>query len=138
MSGDGASVFADRHVFRLRREACSGEISVGAEEGSVTWTLLQADVLEALRKMPDCSVDASLSDVPYGLGSREPTAKEIAAYVLGGDALHAWLDRLIKAEYPMSAEYYEALDRNHRANHPPAGADEWDREKALARLHGKT
>jgi hypothetical protein len=51
--------------------------------------------------------------------------------------IHAWLDRLIKAERPMSAEYYEALDKTYPRRRYVPGADAWDREKALARLHGK-
>lgn len=31
------------------------------------WTLIQADVLDALRAMPDCSFDGLMSDPPYGL-----------------------------------------------------------------------
>jgi hypothetical protein len=42
-------------------------------------------VLDALRAMPDESFDALLSDVPYGLGTSEPTVDEIVAY-LRGDA----------------------------------------------------
>jgi DNA modification methylase len=49
----------------------------------VRWQLLHADCLAALRAMPDASFDACLCDSPYGLGPREPTAEEIAAYVLG-------------------------------------------------------
>jgi hypothetical protein len=49
--------------------------------------LRQGDVLDEIRKIPDASMSAVLSDVPYGLGSREPTAKEIAEYVLGTSGL---------------------------------------------------
>lgn len=45
--------------------------------------LLEGDVLEALRLMPDNSADAFLSDVPYGLGTREPTPQELVDYILG-------------------------------------------------------
>jgi hypothetical protein len=53
--------------------------------GKERWEILQADVLAALRAMPSGSFDAVLSDVPYGLGTHEPTAAELSAYVLGGD-----------------------------------------------------
>lgn len=47
------------------------------------WEIIEADVLEALRAMPDCSVDGVLSDPPYGLGTREPTPDDIVAYIRG-------------------------------------------------------
>jgi len=49
----------------------------------VSWRIVQADVVEALRREPDASFDALLSDVPYGLGNREPTLNEIVAYLRG-------------------------------------------------------
>ena len=50
-----------------------------------TWRIETGDVLEALRLMPDCSMDALLSDPPYGLGTRQPTVEEIVAYLTGAD-----------------------------------------------------
>lgn len=53
----------------------------------MTWEIHHADVLAALREMPTNHFDGCLSDVPYGLGSRQPTPQEIAAYVLGDAGL---------------------------------------------------
>lgn len=55
------------------------------------WLLCPGDVVDVLRTMPDASADACLSDVPYGLGTREPTVEDIIRYLrgerldLGGD-----------------------------------------------------
>ena len=32
---------------------------------------------EELKKLPDACIDAFVTDPPYGLGTREPTAKDI-------------------------------------------------------------
>jgi site-specific DNA-methyltransferase (adenine-specific) len=47
------------------------------------YEIIHADVLEALKKMPVASFDAVLTDPPYALGSKEPTAEEIIAYLTG-------------------------------------------------------
>lgn len=49
------------------------------------WLLCPGDVVDVLRTMPDASFDACVSDVPYGLGTREPTVPEIIAYLNGAD-----------------------------------------------------
>jgi site-specific DNA-methyltransferase (adenine-specific) len=49
----------------------------------MTYEIIQADVLDALRQMPDASADAVLTDPPYGLGTHEPTVEEIVAYLTG-------------------------------------------------------
>lgn len=59
--------------------------------------VLLGDCLDVLKTLPDCSVDSVVCDPPYGLGTREPTAEEIIAYLqgaildCGGDFMgHAW------------------------------------------------
>jgi len=59
--------------------------------------ILLGDCLEVLKTLPDASVDAIVTDPPYGLGNREPTLNEIVAYLqgsgldTGGDFMgHAW------------------------------------------------
>lgn len=47
------------------------------------WEIVESDALEALRALPSESVDACLTDPPYGLGNREPTPAEIVAYING-------------------------------------------------------
>lgn len=49
---------------------------------AVTWVVHTGDNLDALRQMPDCSVDAVVTDPPYGLGT-PPDAMTM---------LRAWLD----------------------------------------------
>lgn len=49
------------------------------------YMLFQGDVLEALRLMPDASYDCLYSDVPYGLGPKQPTVDEIVAYLQGAE-----------------------------------------------------
>lgn len=74
------------------------------------YMLLEADVLDALRLMPDNSADACLTDVPYGLGTREPTAKEIAQYLLGDDGLNLGGDFMgAKWQIPPVAVWRELL-----------------------------
>lgn len=50
--------------------------------GESHWTIHVGDCLDTLRAMPDASVDAVVTDPPYGLG-REPDPREVLA---------AWLD----------------------------------------------
>ena len=38
---------------------------------------------EELKKLPDACIDAFVTDPPYGLGTREPTAKDIEHYLKG-------------------------------------------------------
>lgn len=47
------------------------------------WEIVESDALEGLRALPSESVDACLTDPPYGLGNREPTPAEIIAYING-------------------------------------------------------
>jgi len=49
----------------------------------MSYEIIHADVLEALKKMPDASFDACLTDPPYALGTKEPTVEEIIAYLTG-------------------------------------------------------
>ncbi len=49
------------------------------------YALLHGDVLDHLRSLPDNSADATLSDVPYGIGSHQPTPAEIFAYLSGAE-----------------------------------------------------
>jgi site-specific DNA-methyltransferase (adenine-specific) len=46
--------------------------------------ILLGDCLDVLKTLPDASVDAVVSDPPYGLGTKEPTGDEIDAYLNGG------------------------------------------------------
>lgn len=45
--------------------------------------VLNGDCLEILKTIPDESVDSYISDVPYGLGSHEPTPESILKYLQG-------------------------------------------------------
>lgn len=49
------------------------------------WIAHHAEVLGALATMPDCSADGALSDVPYGLGSRQPVLADLIAYLSGSE-----------------------------------------------------
>ena len=51
------------------------------------WEIIESDCVEALRGMAADSVDACLTDVPYGLGSRDPTVGEIVGYLTAGGAM---------------------------------------------------
>lgn len=55
------------------------EVLAGREK----WTVIHGDVREVLKTLPAAAFDFCLSDVPYGLGAREPTAAEIIAYLQG-------------------------------------------------------
>ena len=50
----------------------------------VEWTLYEGDCLEVMRELPDNSVDAIVTDPPYGL-SREPDIEEVLRHWLAGD-----------------------------------------------------
>ena len=50
--------------------------------------VLLGDCLEVLKGIPDSSIDSVVTDPPYGLGTREPTAGEIIAYLQGEDLNH--------------------------------------------------
>lgn len=45
--------------------------------------ILRGDCLEVLRSLPDASIDSVVTDPPYGLGTREPTAEDIIRYISG-------------------------------------------------------
>src|SRR5690606_11089525 len=49
-----------------------------------TWELYEGDCLEVLRELPSESVDAVVTDPPYGL-SREPDIEEVLRHWLAGD-----------------------------------------------------
>jgi hypothetical protein len=49
------------------------------------WTAHHAEVLAALATMESNSFDACLTDVPYGLGSHQPTPAELLAYLGGAE-----------------------------------------------------
>lgn len=49
------------------------------------WGVHHAEVLDALATMPDASVDGCLTDVPYGLGSKQPDVAELIAYLSGAE-----------------------------------------------------
>lgn len=51
----------------------------------MTYTLLHADALDALRELPDNSVDSIVTDPPYGLGSASPAqiADTVVAWMTG-------------------------------------------------------
>lgn len=55
------------------------EVLAGREK----WTVVHGDVREVLKTLPAAAFDFCLSDVPYGLGAREPTSAEIIAYLQG-------------------------------------------------------
>jgi hypothetical protein len=59
------------------------------------WSIIEADVVEALRGMESDSMDAALLDPPYGLGSKAPTVPEIVAF-LTADAAFAGRDFMNK------------------------------------------
>ena len=70
----------------MLEEARRGDgADIVAGERLVTWRIETGDVLDVLRRMPDCSFDALLSDPPYGLGTRQPTVEEIVAYLTGAE-----------------------------------------------------
>lgn len=52
---------------------------------SARWEIIRGDVREVLPTIGAHSVDAILSDVPYGLGSHQPTGDEIREYVRGAE-----------------------------------------------------
>ncbi len=53
-------------------------------EGKARWCVIQGDCLEVLRALPESTFDFVMSDVPYGLGSHEPTPDEVLAFLSGG------------------------------------------------------
>lgn len=44
-----------------------------------------SDCLAYLKTLPSDSIDSFVSDVPYGLGSKEPTIEQVIAYLQGAD-----------------------------------------------------
>jgi hypothetical protein len=74
------------------------------------WSIVEADVVDALRIEPDASFDALLSDVPYGLGNREPTLDELVAYLRGESSLNTGGDFMGKKwSVPSVAFWREAM-----------------------------
>ena len=47
-------------------------------------SILLGPCLDLLKTLPDDSVDVVITDPPYGLGTKEPTVKDIVAYLSGG------------------------------------------------------
>lgn len=47
--------------------------------------LMQGDCLDRLRELDDCSVDAVITDPPYGLGAKQPDMAEVLTHWLAGD-----------------------------------------------------
>lgn len=47
-------------------------------------SILLGDCLDVLKGLPGDSVDSLVSDVPYGLGKKEPSVEEIISYLQGG------------------------------------------------------
>jgi DNA modification methylase len=45
--------------------------------------VLHGDCLEVLKTLPDNSIDAIVSDPPYGLGTKQPTREDIIKYLQG-------------------------------------------------------
>ena len=45
--------------------------------------VIHGDCLEVLKTLPDHSVDAVITDPPYGIGTKDPTVEEIIQYLLG-------------------------------------------------------
>ena len=54
----------------------------------MTWDVRQGDCLAALREMPDASVDAVVTDPPYGLGKPPPIAELMRAWCDDADHDH--------------------------------------------------
>lgn len=55
----------------------------------MTWNkVVLGDCLEVLRGHTDASVDAVVTDPPYGLGTREPTPAELVAFLQGSSELN--------------------------------------------------
>jgi DNA modification methylase len=57
--------------------------AMGVLFGAEKHTMVCADVIEVVSTLPDKSIDFVFTDVPYGLGSHEPTPEEILAYLQG-------------------------------------------------------
>lgn len=54
------------------------------------WRIVQGDCLESLRELPDSSVDAVVTDPPYGLSEHRP--EEVAACDIAARRLR-WASR---------------------------------------------
>ena len=64
--------------------------------------VILGDCLEVLRQLPDNTFDSCVTDVPYGLGTKEPTVEEIISY-LQGEELDTGGDFMGKREAPPSS-----------------------------------
>jgi site-specific DNA-methyltransferase (adenine-specific) len=74
------------------------------------WQIIESDVLDALRTVPDASFDAILTDCPYGLGTRDPSVDELVAYLRGESGLDTGGDFMAKAwEIPPVSVWREAV-----------------------------
>jgi site-specific DNA-methyltransferase (adenine-specific) len=93
---------------------------------------------DTLKTLTDCSVDAIITDPPYGLGTKEPTGVEIDAYLAGGN-LDVGGDFMGKAwEIPTMTAWREML-RVLKPGAPLmsfAGTRTWDLLDAGAREVG--
>lgn len=76
----------------------------------MSWTVHHAKVLDALAEMPDGHFDAVLSDVPYGLGSRQPSRQDLIAYLQGAE-LDTRGDFMGKKWFVPSVRVWEELAR---------------------------
>ena len=74
------------------------------------YAIIEGKVLESLAVFEDNSFDAILTDPPYGLGQRQPTPDEIAAYITG-DELSTGGDFMGKAWNVPSVATWKALFR---------------------------
>lgn len=84
--------------------------------------------LDVLRTLPDNSVDAIVTDPPYGLGTKEPTVAQIEAY-LRGENLDVGGDFMGKTwEIPSVATWRQALRVLKPGRHVCAfaGTRTWD------------
>ncbi len=61
--------------------ASPSEVVAGARR----WLVETADALFALSSLPDNSVDAIVTDPPYGLGGRHPPLEDLLAYLQGAE-----------------------------------------------------
>ena len=56
----------------------------GVASAAPAWRVIQGHCVESMRTMPDASIDAVVTDPPYGL-SREPDIAEVLTHWLAGD-----------------------------------------------------
>ena len=69
----------------MRRNADSGRVTCPQPIIHETVTVYHGDALEVLRGLADASVDAVVTDPPYGLGKAPDTTAMLTAWLSGGD-----------------------------------------------------